>query len=196
VAVIALWIGFSSAKRGIFPQAVAQAYAVQMQYFVWVVGLGLMGNGLRTAFMRRHASISYTLTLPVSRDRLISTHFAGNCAAAVIASALTLAAQCATLWLRGAGIPFIPLAMSIAFATLFLIAWSALLSAFTSVIHEGWAIVAAIPLYVFSVPRILVTVIALPARSEFPWISVAALLTTSVLALAFSLGLSRIQEFG
>ena len=172
------------------------AFAGQMAFFAWVVGVCLTGNGLGTAFMRRHASISYTLTLPVSRSRLISTHQALNCAAAFIAAALALAAQYATLWLRGEDVPFIPLAMSIAFATLFVIAWIAFLSALSMVMHDGWALVVAIPLFILSVRWIWVTVTAFPAYGEFPWISVAALLALITLALAFSLSMSRIQEFG
>ncbi len=215
LAVFALWIGFNTvgwsqpmrSVQAIFGNALAQSmgtesgtvwlrFTNQMAFFAWAVGVILMSNGLRTAFTPRHASISYTLTLPVSRRRLISTHFAGNCAAAVIAAALTLAARCATLWLRGDGIPFIPLAISIAFATLFVIGWIALLSALSMIMHEGWAVVASIAFLALSVRWTWVTVTALPAYGEFPWVSVAALLAISALALAFSLSRSREQEFG
>lgn len=172
------------------------AFAGQMAFFAWVVAVCLTGNGLRTPYMPRHASINYTLTLPVSRSRLISTYQASNCAAAFIAAALALAAQCATLWLRGEDVPIIPLAMSIAFATLFVIAWIALLSALSMVMHEGWAVLMGVPLFVVSVRWNWLTVTALPAYGEFPWVSVAALVTISVLALAFSLSVSREQEFG
>jgi hypothetical protein len=216
VAVFALWTGISmpewaklspAAAKELLGTPLAQsigleslnawsAFAGQMAFFAWVVGVCLTGNGVGTAFMRRHASVSYTLTLPVSRSRLISTHQASNCAAAFLAAVLALAAQCATLWLRGEDVPIIPLAMSIAFATLFVIAWIALLSALSMVMHEGWAILVGVPLFVVSVRWNWVTVTALPAYSEFPWVSVAALLAISTLALAFSLSMSRIQEFG
>lgn len=216
VAAFALWTGISTpdwaklspaAAKELLGTPLAQsigleslnawsAFAGQMAFFAWVVSVCLTGNGLGTAYMPRHASISYTLTLPVSRDRLISTNLVSNCAAALIAAALTLAARCATLLLRGEDVPFIPLAMSIAFATLFIIAWIALLSALSMVMHhEGWAILVGVPLFVVSVRWNWVTVTALPAYGEFPWVSVAALLTIIVLALAFSLSQSRIQEF-
>ena len=172
------------------------AFTDQMAFFAWAVGLALIGNGLRTALAPRHASINYTLTLPVSRSRLIWTHQAASCAVAVIAAALTLAAQCVILLARGYNVPFIPLAVSIAFGTLFVIAWTAILGALTMVMHEIWAFLAASVLFVVSIRWIWLTVTALPAYGEFPWISVAALLSITALALAFSLSQSRQQEFG
>jgi hypothetical protein len=172
------------------------ALAGQMSFFAWGVALCLMGNGLRTAFLPRHPSIGYTLTLPVSRRRLISTQQALSCASALIAAALTLAVRFAEMWLRGDRIPFIPLGVSIALATVFVIAWIALLSALSMVMHELWTLLAALPLFVISNRWIWVTVTALPAYGEFPWISVASLLMITASALAFSLIQSRIQEFG
>jgi hypothetical protein len=172
------------------------ALAGQMSFFTWAIALCLMGNGLRTAFLPRHPSISYTLTLPVSRSRLISTQQALNCASALIAAALTLAVRFAAMWLRGDRIPFVPLGVTIALATLFVIAWNTFLSALSMVIHELWSIVVTIPIFVASNRWIWGTVTAFPAYGEFPWLSVAALLTIIVLALAFSLSQSRIQEFG
>jgi hypothetical protein len=216
VAAFALWTGISTPlwpkippaavhdllrtplaqSVGIKSLTVWAAFANQMSFFAWVVALCLVGNGLRTVFMPRHASINYTLTLPVSRSRLISTHQALNCAAALIAAGLTLGAQHVALWVRGETGAFIRSAVSIAFATLFVIAWISLLDAASVIIHELWAIFAAIPLFVISVRWVWVTVTALPAYGEFPWVSVAALLTISVLALVFSLSMTRIQEFG
>jgi len=172
------------------------ALAGQMSFFTWAIALCLMGNGLRTAFLPRHPSISYTLTLPVSRSRLISTHQALNCASALIAAALTLAVRFAATWWSGDRIPFIPLGVSIALSTLFVIAWNTLLSALSMVMHELWTILVALPIFVISNRWIWVTVTALPAYGEFPWLSVAALLSITALALAFSLHQSREQEFG
>jgi hypothetical protein len=215
VAVFALWIGTSTAEWGkpgraledmlgtplaqsieLGSLSVWTAFANQMGFYAWAVALCLMGTGLRTPFVRNHASFNYTLTLPISRSRLISVQQAGNCVAALAGAALTLAAQCATLWLRGVAVPFLPLAISMAFATLFVIAWVAFLSALCAAMHEFWTIFVAIPLFIASVRWNWVTVTALPAYGEFPWISVAALLAITVLALAFMLTLSREQEFG
>jgi len=215
VAVFALWIGTSTAEWGKPGRALEDllgtplapsiglgsltiwtTFANQMAFYAWAVALCLMGSGLRTPFMRTHASINYTLSLPVSRGLLISIHHAGNCVAAFIAAALSLGAQCAMLWFRGKEVPFIPLAISISFATLFVIAWIAFLSALSMVMHELWAVFIGIPLFVASVRWNWVTVTALPAYGEFPWVSVAALLTITVLALAFTLNQGREQEFG
>ena len=170
------------------------AFAGQMSFFAWAVALCLMGNGLRTAPL--HPSIGYTLTLPVSRSRLISTQLASNCACALIAAALTLAVRFAAMWWRGDHIPFVPLAVTIALATLFVIAWNAFLNALSLVINELWTILVALPIFLVSNRWIWVTVTSFTAYGEFPWISVAALLTITVLALAFWLIQSREQEFG
>jgi hypothetical protein len=215
LAVIALGIGASTpdwAKSGqIAPEllgtGLAQsigreslldwiAFSAQMSFFAWAAAFCLMGNGLRTAWLKRDASACYTLTLPVSRERLIWTHHAGGWIAALCAAALTLLAQCAILLSQGRGIPLVPLAVSAAFGAIFLIAWIAVLSALASVMHEFWALLLSLPGYLMSMRWVTSTATAFPAYGEFPWISMAALLTITALALAFSLSQSRVQEFG
>ena len=153
-----------------------------------------MGFGLRGSSAT--ASACYTLTLPVSRQRLIWTHHAGGWIAALCAAALTLLGQCAILLVQGRGIPLVPLAVSAAFGAIFLIAWIAVMSALTSVMHELWAMMASFPGYIMSMRWMTSTATSFPAYGEVPWISVAALVVITALALAFSLSQSRIQEFG
>ena len=107
-----------------------------------------------------------------------------------------LAAQCGILLVQGRGIPLVPLAVSVAFGALFLIMWIAVLGALTMVMNEFWAMLASFPGYILSMRWVTSTATAFPAYGEFPWISVAALLIITALALAFSLSQSRIQEFG
>jgi len=173
------WVGFSA----------------QMSFFAWAAASCLMGNGLRAAWSRRDVTASYTLTLPVSRRTLIWTHQAGGWVAALGAAALTLAAQCATLLMEGRSIPLVPLAVSAALGAVFLIAWIAVLGALTSVVHEAWALLASLPVYLLSMPWVRSMATAFSAYGQFPWISVAALLAIIALALAFSLRQSREQEF-
>ena len=107
---------------------------------------------------RRHASVCYTLTLPVSRDRLIWTHQSRrNWVAAVVRGCPDVGRSLRdSLVARGVAFPFVPLAVSIAFGTLFLIAWIALLGALTLVMHEvlgyRWR---PFPVYVFSIPWVI-----------------------------------------
>ena len=167
-----------------------------ISFFAWTAGLCLMGNGLSTAWQRHHSSVNYTLTLPVSRQRLIGIYQFGNCVAGLGVTFLALASYCVVLLLQGHEVPIVPLGFSLAFGSLFVIAWMTILSGLTLVMHEVWAVLASSVLFLISIPWVRSTVTLLPAYGEFPWISVAALVTISVLALAFSLSVSREQEFG
>jgi hypothetical protein len=171
-------------------------FSEQMSFFAWTAAFCLIGNGLRTAWFKRDAAVSYTLTLPVSRERLIWTQQAGAWIAALGAAALTLAAQCTLLLVRGRGIPFVPLAVSAAVGAIFLIAWITVLSALTMVMHEYWVLLASLPGYLMSMRWVTSTATSFPAYGEVPWISVGALVALIALALAFSLSQGRIQEFG
>jgi hypothetical protein len=170
-------------------------FSEQMSFFAWTAALCLMGNGLRTAWIRRDVSASFTLTLPVSRERLIWTQQAGGWIAALATVTLTLAAQYAILLVRGRGIPLLPLAVSAAIGAIFLIAWITVLSALTMVMHELWAMLATFPGYILSMRWVTSTAMSFPAYGEFPWLTVAALVTIMALALGFSLIQSRVQEF-
>ncbi|MGH9648658.1 MAG: hypothetical protein ACRD4E_17785 [Bryobacteraceae bacterium] len=214
LAAIALWIGASTPNWArssrIAPellgtglaQSIGQeslldwiAFSAQMSLFAWAAAFSLMGTGLRSPWIKRDGSAYYTLTLPVSRQRLIWTNQASAWIAAVCAAALTLLAQCAVLLVLGRGIPLVPLAASAAVGALFLIAWITALSALSSVMHELWALLASLPAYIASMRWVTSTATAFPAYGEVPWISVAVLLSIIALSLAFSLSQSRIQEF-
>ena len=215
LAVIAVWIG-ASVPNWVYLRPLGQdmlgtslaqsigrqsllvwvAFAERLSFLAWVAAFCLIGNGLRTVWIKRDSSACYTLTLPVSRERLVWTHQAGSWIAALCASALMLAGQCAILRVQGRGIPFVPLAVSAAFGAIFLIAWITVLSALASVMHEFLALLGSLPVYLISMRWVTSTATSFPAYGEIPWISVAALLVITALAMAFSLTQSRIQEFG
>jgi hypothetical protein len=215
LAAVALWMGASTPSSAylrppsheLLETHLAQSigrerliswmlFSQQMSLFAWTAAFFLLGNGLRTAWIKRDGSVSYTLTLPVSRDRLIWTQQACGWIAAIGVAALTLAAQCALLLVRGRGIPFVPLAESAAVGAIFLIAWITVLSALTMDVHEIWALLASFPGYIMSMRWVTSTATAFPAYGEFPWVSIAALVAISVLALAFSFNVGRTKEFG
>jgi hypothetical protein len=214
LAAIALWMGASTPSwaylrppsRELLDTSLALTiggerlvswilFSEQMSFFAWIAAFCLMGNAFRTAWVKRDATVSYTLTLPVSRQRLIWTQQAGAWIAALGAAALTLAAQCALLLVRGRGIPFVPLAVSVAVGAIFLLAWIAVLSALTTVVHGIWALLVSFPGYILSMRWVTSTAMSFPAYGEFPWVTVAALVTITALALGFSLIQSREQEF-
>ena len=214
LAAIALWMGASTpnwARSGqIAPEllgtGLAQsigreslldwlAFSAQMSLFAWAAAFSLMGSGLKSLWTRREGSTYYTLTLPVSRQRMIVTHQASAWIAALCAAAVALLAQCAVLLVMGRGIPLVPLAESAAVGALFLIAWIAVLSALASVMHEFWALLVSLPAYIASMRWVTSTATAYPAYGEFPWISVAVLLIMIALSIAFSLSQSRVGEY-
>jgi hypothetical protein len=83
-----------------------------------VLGLFLSGTGLRTnSLTPGHPSLAYTLTLPVSRGRLIVTRFAASAAAAVAIFGSMLAINAAVLWAAGWPVPLGDMARTTALAT-------------------------------------------------------------------------------
>jgi len=78
-----------------------------------IVGIFLAGTGIRTnGFQPGHASMYYTLSLPISRFELIWTRFASACAAVYVLFAAMLVVDCAILLVRGLAVPFRPMAVS------------------------------------------------------------------------------------
>lgn len=215
LAVVAVAMGYSTPdweKRGEFAnqllinsplgQAIGKdniftwlTFTNRISFFAWVAGICLMGNGIFAAWQRGHASATFTLTLPVSRQRLIGIYQIGNCVAAVVVTILAVASNGVALVLQDHELPIAPIGLSLAFGSLFVVAWMTILSGLTLVMHEVWVVLASSVLFLVSIPWVRSTVTSLPAYGEFPWISVAALLTMTVLAVAFSLAQSRELEF-
>jgi hypothetical protein len=195
LAVVALYMGLRTPDSST-SQHVWIAFTSEISFFAWVASVCLMGNGISIAWQRRHPSVCFTLTLPISRQKVIWIYQSANCVAGIFVIFFAVAAYGVVLVLQGQEFPLFPLAISLAFGSLFVIAWTTILGGLTLVMHELWALVVSVPLFLISIPWVRSTVTLRPAYGEFPWISVAALLAITALALAFSLIQSREQEFG
>ncbi|MBZ5634121.1 MAG: hypothetical protein LAO55_13455 [Acidobacteriia bacterium] len=173
-----------------------EAFADKIGSLAWVAAtFAFLGTGLRTAWLPRDLAVYYTLTLPVSRWRLIATYQGASCVGALLAFALMLATQCVVLLIQERSVPLVPLAISIAFAIPMLMAWTAVVGALALLTHEYWAMLMTVPILLLTVPITRHTVTAFSERGERPWIAVAALLAVTVLAFAFTLQHARIKEF-
>lgn len=83
----------------------------------YMVGVFLAGSGIRSNSLTPfHPSHLYTLTLPVSRTRLLCTRFAASCAATVALYAAMLVVHVAVLIVMGRELPLVAMAASSALA--------------------------------------------------------------------------------
>jgi hypothetical protein len=161
----------------------------------FTAALLLAGNGIMFVWSPRDASVSYTLTLPVSRVHLIWTRFVAGWLAALLAAGLALLIECAMLLVQGRGVPFVPLALSVVFSVPILMAWNAILGVPIMAIRGTWLLLIFFPLFVMSVPWAWHTVTAFPASGEVPWGALAALLGITAFGLVATILAARVKEF-
>jgi hypothetical protein len=168
-------------------------FAERIPVLAWVAAFCLAGS----VFGRppRDLSVYYTLSLPVSRRRLIWTRQMAGFAVALLVSLLMLAVQCAILLFQGRDIPFSPLITSLAFGLPVLMAWIAVMGAVNLVMNEFWALLAVSPLLLLSLRFGFYTVTAFPARGDLPWDSMSALVAITALCVTFSISWGPNKEF-
>jgi ABC-type transport system involved in multi-copper enzyme maturation permease subunit len=157
-----------------------------------IVALVLTGNGISN--LGPATSAGYTLTLPISRFRLIWTRMVAGSLAAILMIALELAFAWALLLSQGRGLPVAPFALSAAFYAPTLVACTAVMGALL-IIHQGAAIVGSLAMLVLSAELNRRTVTAMLARGEMPWVSLAALLAATALGFMGCVRASRVKDF-
>jgi hypothetical protein len=111
------------------------------------VYIPLWGTGIRTNNLQPgHASLYYTLTLPISRFGLIWTRFLTSCTATFLLFAAMLFFDCTVLLLMGRPVPLGPMAASSFLAGLLVLPALAVfgLLSLLDEKHAGWVLVAAV----------------------------------------------------
>jgi hypothetical protein len=154
---------------------------------VWLAGTGILILG-------QPVSSIYTLTLPVSRSRLIWTRLLAGSALAILATALALTIGWAVLQVQGRGVPLAPFALAAAFYAPTIMACTAVTGAFMT-IHPVGALAGAVPLLVMSEELNRRAVKALLARGEMPWLALAALLAIAALGFIGTVLMSKRKDF-
>lgn len=140
--------------------------------------LALAGTGFDSLLLPSGAAVAYTLTLPVSRTRLICTRLAAALAATVLAGALLAAAGAAVLLARGHGIPLVPVAQSLALGAALAAALLAIVGALLTILGYRWTWLAYLALFMATIWPISY-IVAGPARGDAPWIPLILLVRGS-----------------
>ena len=168
-------------------------FAGRTPYFIFAATLVLAGAGFDSLLRPSGAAVAYTLTLPVSRTRLICTRLAAALAAIVLVGVLLSAAGGAVLLARGHGIPLVPVAQSLALAVPPAAALLAVVGALVTLLGYRWIWLAYLVLYVAAM-RPIHYIVAGPARGDAPWIPLIACLIVIPAAVAFTVYVASVKE--
>ena len=114
--------------QGVSVDAEALALAIARVFFVvWGGAIALCGNGLRTWYMDRIApsdvQLPFTLTLPISRGRLMGTRLLAGWLLAVIVAALVVSSRLVAHAALGGDLPVAPVAGAAVLLAVGIAAW-------------------------------------------------------------------------
>jgi hypothetical protein len=180
-------------------------YAWALSFAVVLAGLVFGGTGIRSGFEIAHRSVSYTLTLPVSRFTLSWTRL---CTAAAIAFALVfglLIAVVGVLSLAGRGVPLRALAAAMILGLALAVSIQALVGLVLPLVMERFspAVMSLIPAgVVLAVGRTLndestgwVHVVRFLQLQPERWDLIGTLLLAIVTSLVTAAVLVRVRDF-
>jgi len=170
------------------------AFAERIFTSVFLSGLLLAGNGLRSQAISGHHVVECTLTLPIARAKVIGTRLAASFIGALLVGALVLSAHVMDLLLRGVDVPLAPMAQSFAFSVPTALAWTAFMGASVTFLRPLWAILSSLLGFALALPiRHIVT--AFPSRGDVPWEGLSACVALTGLAVAFTLRTGSDREY-
>ena len=169
-------------------------FAGRTPFFILAAMLALAGAGFDSLLRPAGAAVAYTLTLPVSRTRLICTRLAAALAATALAGVLLSAAGAAILLARGHGIPLVPVAHSLALGVPLAAALLAVVGALVTLIGYRWTWLAYFVLYLATMQPVSY-IVAGPTRGDAPWIALIACLMVIPAAVAFTVRVAWINEY-
>ena len=169
-------------------------FAGRTPFFIFGATLALAGAGFDSLLRPSGGAVAYTLTLPVSRTRLICTRLAAALAATVLAGVLLSAAGAAVLLARGHGIPLVPVAQSLALGVPLAAALLAVVGALVTLVGYPWTWLAYFVLYLATMLPVNY-IVAGPARGDAPWISLIACLIVTPAAVAFTVRVASVNEY-
>lgn len=169
-------------------------FAGRTPFFIFAATLALARAGFDSLLRPAGAAVAYTLTLPVSRTRLICTRLAAALAATALAGVLLSAAGAAILVARGHDIPLVPVTQSLALGIPLAAALLAVVGALVTFLGYPWTWLAYFVLYLATM-RPVSYIVAGPARGDAPWISLMACLIVIPAAVAFTVRVAWVKEY-
>ena len=154
--------------------------------------LALSGAGFRTFFMPV-APVVYTLTLPISRTRLIWTRLAAGLGVACVGATVLTAGGVVWFTMRGQTVPIAAVLQSLVLGVVLLAAMLAIMSAVITVLPTAWAFLGVLGVLALAIPNSYV--VSAPARGDVPWLAVGGYVIALVAAMLFTLAYVRAREY-
>jgi hypothetical protein len=167
-------------------------FAGRILPFSLAASLALSGAGFRTFFLPV-APVVYTLTLPVSRARLIWTRLAAALGVACVGAMVLTAGGVVWFTMRGQTVPIAAVLQSLVLGVVVLAAMLAIMSAVVTALPTGWAFLGLLGLLALAIPNSYV--ISAPARADVPWLAVGGYVVALVVAMLLTLFYVRTREY-
>jgi hypothetical protein len=167
-------------------------FAGRILPFSMAATLTLAGAGFRTLFMPVEPVV-YTLTLPISRSRLILTRLAAGLGVACAGAMLLVAGGAAWYMLRGEEIPLVAIVQSLALGVIVLAAMLAYMSAVVTMLPTVWGFLGFLAILALAIPNSYV--VSAPARGNVPWLALGAYVVAFVAAVMLTLFWVRTREY-
>lgn len=167
-------------------------FAGRILPFSLAASFALAGAGFRTFFMPV-APVVYTLTLPISRTRLIWTRLAAGLGVACVGATVLTAGGVVWFTMRGQTVPMAEVLQSLALGVVLLAAMLAIMSAVVTALPTAWAFLGILGLLALAIPNSYV--VSAPARGDVPWLAVGGYVIALVAAMLFTLAYVRTREY-
>ena len=167
-------------------------FAGRILPFSLAAALALAGAGFRTFFMPA-APVVYTLTLPISRTRLIWTRFAAGLGVACVGATVLTAGGALWFTTRGHTVPIAAVLQSLVLGVILLAAMLAIMSAVVTALPTVWAFVGLLGLLALAIPNSYV--VSAPARGDVPWLALGGYVMALVAAMLFTRSYVRSREY-
>jgi hypothetical protein len=167
-------------------------FAGRILPFSLAASLALSGAGFRTLVMPV-APVVYTLTLPISRTRLIWTRVAAGLGVACAAATILTAGGVVWFTMQGQTVPMAAVLQSLALGVVLLAAMLAFMSAIVTALPTVWAFLGVLGLLALAIPNSYV--VSAPARGDVPWLAVGGYVMALVAAMLFTLSYVKAREY-
>ena len=167
-------------------------FAGRILPFSLAASLALSGAGFRTFFMPVAPAV-YTLTLPISRTRLVLTRLAAGLAVASVLAAVFTIGGAIWFTMRGQTVPMAEVLQSLVLGTVVLAAMLAIMSAIITALPTAWAFLGILGLLALAIPNSYI--VSAPAREDVPWLGVAGYVIGLVAAVLFTVSYVRAREY-
>ncbi len=180
------------------PAADAQALALAISrtfFVVWGGAIALCGNGLQTWYMDRLApsdvELPFTLTLPISRARLVGTRLVAGWLVAVVVASLAMSSQAVAHGWQGRSLAVAPMAAAVGWLAVGMAAWVVVLGG--ALMTRGpWILASLVAAIMVCLPLTLTLMMGgMTGDIRASALSLAALVGLAAGAFAFTMRRAR-----